>query len=480
MKKILIVDDEPVVREHLKQMIDWSQDVVLIGEASSGSEALKLCREESPDIIFSDIKMPNMDGLQFIERLKKVNPGIKAVLLTAYSDFQYMQDAIDLKVEKYVLKYEMDAQKINDVLRDLCRKIDEENRRESKQSVLRKLLYEKHSSREAREMLYRVGIEWNAAGVYLCCMDHAGDTEFRAADTSLKNEGVRAEYRWVSGDSVVLFVGKDPEQEKNAKSAVRRLAQELQEVTFIETDEPVLLERVQQAFARIRKVKEMPLFFAGKNLVSTALLNSVRPLVFEEDVRETAALVKGRKYEEAIGKIRKLLGEKAVKSCDAEGVNACIDRLLGEILGELSRLDPDFSYSEALEVFKRVHGCTDMQQIIEIVAQQIGKIERMVVLGRKMYIVLEYIDRNFQQDITLEEAAGQVSWNAAYLSQMFRKEMNMTFKQYVNQLRIEKAKTLLADGRLSVEQIAEQIGYSNANYFYKVFKSKTGKKPRGF
>ncbi|WP_419066724.1 response regulator, partial [Hungatella sp.] len=104
MKKVLIVEDETVVREKIIEAIDWSQDIVLAGAVENGAEALKICEQVMPEIAFVDIQMPVMDGITLTAKLKEKNPHLKVVLLTAYSEFNYARKAIELNVEKYVLK----------------------------------------------------------------------------------------------------------------------------------------------------------------------------------------------------------------------------------------------------------------------------------------------------------------------------------------------------------------------------------------
>ena len=124
MKKVLIVEDETVVREKIIEAIDWSQDIVLAGAVENGAEALKICEQVMPEIAFVDIQMPVMDGITLTAKLKEKNPHLKVVLLTAYSEFNYARKAIELNVEKYVLKYELNEITLNQIVRELSQKID--------------------------------------------------------------------------------------------------------------------------------------------------------------------------------------------------------------------------------------------------------------------------------------------------------------------------------------------------------------------
>lgn len=105
MYKVVIIDDEPIIVEGLSRMIDWKKyGCVITGTANDGLEGTELIREEKPDILFSDIAMPGMDGLKMIAGLKSEFPDMLITILTGYRDFEYAQEAIRLGVTRFLLK----------------------------------------------------------------------------------------------------------------------------------------------------------------------------------------------------------------------------------------------------------------------------------------------------------------------------------------------------------------------------------------
>lgn len=104
MLKVLIVEDEDMIRKGLIHTVDWtSMECVVIGEARNGKEGLEKIQELKPDIIFTDIIMPKITGIEMLEKAKEVAK-FKSVILTSYSEFEYAQKAINLKVFDYLLK----------------------------------------------------------------------------------------------------------------------------------------------------------------------------------------------------------------------------------------------------------------------------------------------------------------------------------------------------------------------------------------
>lgn len=105
MYKVVIVDDEPIIVEGISKVVPWeTYHCVIAGTGNDGKEGLKVCREVKPDIIFSDIAMPGLDGLKMIAALKVEFPSAMITILTGYRDFEFAREAIRLGVSRFLLK----------------------------------------------------------------------------------------------------------------------------------------------------------------------------------------------------------------------------------------------------------------------------------------------------------------------------------------------------------------------------------------
>lgn len=129
MHKVVIIDDEPIIVEGLSKSINWAAAHCMVaGCAYSGEEGLKLIRNVKPDIVFSDIRMPGMDGLAMIAALKSEFPDMQITILTGYRDFNYAQKAISLGVSRFLLKpSKMDE--IMEALKTMTERLDADNER---------------------------------------------------------------------------------------------------------------------------------------------------------------------------------------------------------------------------------------------------------------------------------------------------------------------------------------------------------------
>ena len=105
MLKVLIVEDEPYVRKGIVLSVDWTAlDCFVVGEAANGEEGLAAALRYQPNIIITDIKMPKMDGIEMLKRLREAGCGAQVIILTAYSDFEYAKNALHYGAADYLLK----------------------------------------------------------------------------------------------------------------------------------------------------------------------------------------------------------------------------------------------------------------------------------------------------------------------------------------------------------------------------------------
>lgn len=128
---VLLVDDEHIILEGLQRVMPWKElGLSVIGTAIDGREGISLVREKKPDILLTDIRMPNMDGLSMLAAVKSEFPHMQVCVLTAFREFDYAQQAIRLGVCRYLLKpSKMDE--LMDAMREMCRRLDERSAREA-------------------------------------------------------------------------------------------------------------------------------------------------------------------------------------------------------------------------------------------------------------------------------------------------------------------------------------------------------------
>ena len=132
MRKVVIVDDEPLIVEGLRKIVEWDKyDCVVVGTASSAKEGLAMVDKHDPDILFTDIRMPGMDGLTMVAALRSEHSDMQVVILTGYRDFEYARQALTLGVFRYLVKPSKmkDLNEAMEALSEKFAKMDEDKAR---------------------------------------------------------------------------------------------------------------------------------------------------------------------------------------------------------------------------------------------------------------------------------------------------------------------------------------------------------------
>ena len=183
MYRVIIVDDEPVIRRGLRETIEWDAlGLEVAGEAADGNEALKLVRDIRPEILITDIRMPDMDGIALIREIRKTDLNVKITILSGYSDYDYLKEAIRLGVDNYLLK-PIDNDELVSNLRNAVSEIEKEAAvslqiRQGtvllRSNTLRRLVTGNISPEELREKAEFLHIPMDA-GQYLCAVREPGN-----------------------------------------------------------------------------------------------------------------------------------------------------------------------------------------------------------------------------------------------------------------------------------------------------------------
>ena len=159
MYRVLIADDESIIREGLKKIVSWnSLGFEVAGTASDGRDAYRKINALKPDLCIIDIRMPGLDGLELISRIKKQNPGVKIIILTGYPEFEYAQKAVDLGVETFLLK-PIDPAIFEEKVQKIFAELEEEKDRKYILGKSVELSKEKLIHEIARGNLERLSIE---------------------------------------------------------------------------------------------------------------------------------------------------------------------------------------------------------------------------------------------------------------------------------------------------------------------------------
>lgn len=530
MYEIMLVDDEKGIRNSIKAKIDWeAAGFRIVSEASSGNEALQLLEQGPlPQLVISDIRMPQMDGIEFIRICKKKYPLLRTVVLSGYSDFDYLKSAIQLGVKDYLLKPVARAE-LNELLGRLSEEFEQEqkNLQISQYDHLRK--NEQLRLMQENFLLQMVKDEWYSLAAIKERLQQLQLTPLTADD--LKLQFVAVEMRVPTG-----------------RMADRQDRRDLLNLAF------QMLCRETAA-----KWKEIYPFYDVANSAMMYFLvimksgpeHADRTERFVEELKRNIASY--LKLECVTGIGEEVKGLKRLKngyaSCmlswsqstvykDGEGERNWVMELTLAFTPEVERklvqaienldmstfrqqLDTIFSSERDMPMFaftflalrillmfssiakKFELGGSALQKYLwncqmtisdyqsrEGVLGQIDELAQLVMeevkklrfsSGQHMVeAVRKYVEENFSYELTLSSLAEMFHLNETYLSGLFKQHVGITFSDYVTKLRMAKAEQLLQENELKLTDIAMLVGYSSSSYFSTSFKKNMGKSPKDY
>jgi two-component system response regulator YesN len=532
MFKVMIIDDETIIRTGIKNIINWKQfECKICAEASDGEEGAALIKQHSPDIIITDIRMPGIDGLKMINEIKDLVPNCRIIVLTGYRDFDYVQEAIKLGVFDFVLKptkieeltavidravNELKALKSKEEEFSKLKKLFEQNIPVLKEKFLYDLIYEIYPSSE--DVLSRadlLGIDLSPFLLLVVEIDVDENAKISQYDRNLYQFGIINTFMDVFSDSfkvtniplndvAVAFI-LEIKGSVDYLTLINNKCDYLQElltncfsitVTIAVSSEGREIMQLSEKYRECMEALERK-FYIGNNTV-----------IYHEDIKGFFKYVDYSPLE----KNQKLLlegiktGNEGIVSQKLEDIfeyinnNDHIDMnylrnyywniitYINNIRLSVAQASNDRSV-EGINIIS-VHNIISESQSVQELNELVREVCRSITAkinnynNKSIKLVLRkainYIQKHYKEQITLNIVAEHVYVSTSYLSRMFKKELGINFIDYLNGLRIEKAKELLMDPKYKTYEVAEKVGINDAHYFSRLFKKYVGISPTEF
>ena len=498
MLNVIIVDDNKIITEGLKQLIDWEKyGFHVIAAARNAYSAMEFCGNNDVDVVITDIRMPEMTGLELIKKLSDINRNIKFIIITGYSEFEYAKTAIDYGVKGYLLK-PVEEDELVSILESIKKEHDENKRKYD--SRLNYWAYTALSGKPSNEDFDLAESIGKARCVVVRCRD--GRVISGKAHTESKNTDILFE-------AIKNFDGV------NSNLIVKNTASRSVEciVSSKDADIRTLLNDMRDC---ILKSAGFDFYiFAGKEVENARYItdskNSIRDLyeiffysngtdVFLYDDYTQTDYVKVFDDKALIEKII-----SAVKRGSGEDIKKCTDEFCAEVRNKKVSADAAIMYiynvffelgghfgEYKIDVLKYINRfsmirsqcladadllteffCETLLEIMDFTEHQKDKKSLGIVND-----VIEYVNSHYNDpELNLQAVADKYYINVVYLGRVFRKKIGKSFNAYINELRIEKAKKLLASDDVKVYEVAEMIGFVDANYFTAKFADAVGVPP---
>ena len=522
MLKILIVDDEILERTALTKIINSSsEDVMVIGEAPNGRIAIEMAMEQRPDIIFMDIKMPGIDGVQAVKAIKKIDPGIRFIMVSAFNTFEYAKEVMQQGVKEYILKPSR-KQDIRSALERVSSEILEECKQREEQQSLRENLDRAVSIAQKEwvstvlvnqvqdisfdEWSQLLGLEITSGYIMVFSLQPSGMAELSSSEKMNW-------YLWLKDTlkSVVMKQEMMVGPLTDSQVPVLFLCKKAVEKVHFKTTAQGVIDGMNSFFRKqlfngeLRIGVGLPYNYAHElNKSYHEALMALQHLVKTPDRKYLFAVKQGSAElptSSGVLEIEKKLLE-AVRQGDVNQVlfifesfatmleddknikGSLVKKSFDELFILVSRMLHELGIS-----YERIPAVEESEEIMTIFEK--GKAHLLAVVHHvqvwrndhakgMLYKAKEYIETHYADSITLELVAEYVELSPYYFSKLFKDRFGMTFIDYLTEIRIKHAKAEMVDPGKSLKEICYSIGYKDPNYFSRVFKKHTGLSPTEF
>ena len=519
MTKLLIVDDDRFIREGLKYIIDWDDlGIEIVGTAEGGDEALHVMEELLPDIVITDIRMPQGDGLALIEKIRGKGWHTQIIVLSGYDDYTYVRKAMKFHVEDYLLK-PVDAHELASIIKTSCEKKHEqwrseqwnresfqllrdnvflrwmENRIEPDQ-LAEKLFFLEMDMRKYD--LFQVGIitwqDWSEKDLSQSEQQFRSFAIVNSVDEALQVQGKGRAFLNPNREIVCLLTGNSMDASAFAKENLlwmqgiaNNYAPILKTPWFCTLGSvSSQMQTVHVSYNDALHLQDFIHLTEGPKCVdNTYFLQKHNQAPFGLVDREhfvTALLAGDRKcWMEAIG------NEFQWASTQADPLSsskyAAVEWIM---LIKQTVIQKNLPLKAVLvwgEIFQRLLSRIDIGEIRNDILQLLHELENALEsrLSKKKNPIVEqveqYVQSHYAEELSLQILASRFNVNNIYLGRLFKEETGEFFSDYLNRVRLDKAKKLLESTLMKVSEIAGHVGFLDPNYFIRKFKQITGLSP---
>ncbi|MEC0266818.1 response regulator [Paenibacillus anseongense] len=525
MHNILVVDDEVIQRRVLAQMIRNARPECSVLEAKNGQDALDVIRNSNIDIVFTDIKMPVLDGLTFIEKMNDSPHKIRVIILSGYRYFEYAQKAIQLGAFDYLVK-PLKEESIRTVLDKVDQSIQQETKHvQANEQIKRQLdrtltayyenlltdwVYGGVTAFQCKELREQFDLEDNGIiavakirqnSVLLDSLDVENHVKC-ALLSSLEEKAA------LFGSSISFFSRKDKELLITVMTSpylrdidYQRIAQEMEELALnmsgqfdIELTIGVgecredMMHEARQSFKEAVTAVPFRYFLPDRHVIQYSEVRTlIRPMHYDYAREE-------EQFKEAIRKNR---NEDILRLADdwfdlvvtggfphPDQWQQTVLRMVSAVAVVIKDFVTDQAYkqvlsdtAEDLSTSPSFHICRSRFGKVLLQWSELLKMSRSKKHESVVETCMKYIDTHYMEDLSLDAVAAHLFFSPNYVSMMLKNHLGVTFSKYLSDVRIKKGIELLENSDMKVYEIASNVGFKDDKYFYRVFKSRFGMTP---
>lgn len=492
--RVLIADDNELICSGLKSLLTQAPE---LGEdtefltAANGMEALSLLERYPCELLITDIRMPDMDGITLMERCHRLWPELLIAVVSGYDEFKYAQKAIEYGAFAYMLK-PVDKQELFHIaekaVRELRIRTEKRSRLNTREtmhkSFLRFLRSEDCEKNNLRQMQAQYPFLQQPCELLL--IGFPGKKQTRPDDATYQD--VKNAFCRAIGEGVLVLEKRDElvliyPQGRTLASALEELAENSSFCAAKVTAEGGV-ETLVHTYAQAKNLYVHRLLHPGKHLLLPEDIRNVQvDFTVPHGKIDRLLDMTGNCAEEELTRELAEIFERKMLSSFGIGYTLALCDTLYRAMRHVAAGLPEYD-ALSMEDVKNPLDFVTMREYLLYTNEQLLALHRAVYqheAGQDDNYAMEraqrFIQEHFAQPLTLAIVSNEVSLNYAYFSAAFRHFSGCTFSEYLRRIRMEKAKELLGNPEIRIVEAARLVGYENYKSFYRVFKEETGVTP---
>jgi two-component system response regulator YesN len=528
--RVLIVDDEIKICQLINHLVDWNaMGMEVVDIVNDGKAAYESICKNRPDIVITDIRIPNYDGLELIELCKAQFPSVYFIIISGYSEFDFAKRAIKFGVEDYLLK-PIKKKELENALRKIKEKYESSRDDEQEKDQLRSLantakdkikqnfLNRIISYSKEKESVTDISLDMDEINRLYHC--HFEKGLFTVAHFQLfvkKEADIKESMEFLSsklqemvqealegtchefimaffGSSVICLLNCDSEQLIQVKkqfnkikpsqlselfsnlvliTGIGRTYEDLNQIVLSYKEaERALLNRFADAKQHVFEYGALP--ESGKHASDFIDMKTRNDLISAQERMDVNAI---------LSYINSLKEQLIEYQSDSQLIYDCCLELIETFQYGSKNYDVYFQKFDLDETKRKISSILTYDELFEYLKNDIiSKYQdfanqKKVAEKKPIRVAKQFINDNYNQNLTLENVSDHIGFNPTYFSVFFKKETGKNFSEYLTELRIKSAKLYLISTDMDIADIAEEVGYNDLKYFSKLFKKLTGINP---
>ncbi|WP_308634969.1 response regulator [Paenibacillus silvisoli] len=524
MIKLLLVEDESGTRNGLMKHLKWNElGVDVVEEAIDGVEGLEAARRMHPDIVVSDIRMPGMNGIEFTSHVRKEFPECKIIYLSGYSDVEYLKAAIRNNAVSYVEK-PIIIEELQEVIAKAVQLCMETNKMKEtvdhihmalsgslpfiRQNIVNGLIVNQIDEAELKRNLNLAGVRFNPNDQYTASIvvptfqeDESSDAKQRCCNAIIDflhhaSDGFTHLAVLKDSSQVVVITAHQPERRNDLGEIYRRLSGHLKEIewagsglSWVVGSSSPELSGVNGSYRLAAGFLNDLFYYDYGDLFYASNRTSSLSTMSDEIIPSYAVLLQDLQKDEIMPFIEQLYQDMKTKAgTPVDEVKNLFYQMLRMLVEQGEKRGLPFSGSGPQKeqydwvMMSRIGTLKQLKDyFLSKAANILDHFDTTDSNNQAVLDVIKYIRGNYSdKEISVQLLAEHIHLTPTYLSALFKKETGKTISEFITEVRIEKSANLLMEPQSKLYDVADQSGYSDANYFAKAFKKIKGMTPSQF